>query len=118
MDMFLPLLLLVAARIGGEVALRLGQAPLVGEIAGGVVLGIVVAPLTVQVPVLAGIADGAVVDTVVNLGIFFLILSAGIEMEPREIARGSAWSFAVAVGGMAAPGRRPRRPKPPRTGAP
>ena len=104
MEMFLPLLLLLAvARIGGEVAKRLNQAPLVGEILGGVVLGVALRAVGTQHAEAATLLHSAAVDHIVDLGIFFLILAAGIEMQPREIVRGSATSFAVAVGGMILP---------------
>ena len=102
--MFLPLLLLLAAaRIGGEIAKRLNQAALVGEILGGVILGIGLRALAPSFPAAGDLLANPAVDHIVDLGIFFLILAAGIEMQPREIVRGSAVSFSVAVGGMIVP---------------
>ena len=40
---------------------------------------------------------------VIDLAIFFLMLMAGIEMRPRELAAASASSFSVALGGVIVP---------------
>jgi len=78
MDLLLVLLLLlVATRLAGELFRRAGQAPLIGEVLAGIVLG----PAALawvnpdpQTPL------GASLGVVVTLGVLFLVLSAGLEV--------------------------------------
>lgn len=104
MELFLPLfLILVVARLFGEVALRFGQAQLLGEVLAGVAIA-VAAPFVVdQVPVLANLGDSEPVHLVSEFGIFFLILLFGIEMRPGELSSASRTSLFVAVGGVVVP---------------
>ncbi len=103
-QLFLELLaLLLLTRVLGEAAERLGQPASVGEIFAGIVLALAVLWLGPVVPFLAHMATSEVLEAVANLGIFFLVLSAGIEMEPREIAESSKVSFGIALGGMVVP---------------
>lgn len=97
------LALLILARAFGEAAERLGQPASVGEIMAGVILAGFVAWSGTSIPFIAQLASSSVLEPVANLGIFFLVLLAGIETEPKEIAESSAASLAVAVGGMLVP---------------
>ncbi|MGI9450644.1 MAG: cation:proton antiporter, partial [Geminicoccaceae bacterium] len=54
-------------------------------------------------PAFADLRDDAVFRTVTDLGMFFLMLFAGIEMQPHKIAEYSGGAVAVAVGGMVLP---------------
>jgi Kef-type K+ transport system membrane component KefB len=104
MDVFLQLLIvLVLARLCGEGAERLGQSSSVGELIAGVALAAAAGLAGGVVPVLGGLADSQALDTVADLGIFFLVLLAGIEMKPTDIARASRGALAIAVGGMLLP---------------
>ena len=70
------LYLLVAARVGGEIMERLGQPAMLGELLGGVVLG----------PLIFGVLmPSAQLRVVADLGVFFLVLLAGLEMKPGDI---------------------------------
>lgn len=71
------LLLLILSRVAGEVAERLGQPAMVGEILAGVLLGPSVFSLVQITPELKAIAD---------LGVFLLVLLAGMEMEVSRLA--------------------------------
>jgi Kef-type K+ transport system membrane component KefB len=103
-ETFLQLLvLLLLARAFGEGAERLGQQSSVGELIAGVALATVLALFGGALPVLGDMVDSEVLATVADLGIFFLVLLAGIEMEPAEIARSSRGAFAIALGGMILP---------------
>jgi Kef-type K+ transport system membrane component KefB len=62
------IIILVAARILGEVFQRFGHPPLVGEL-------------------LAGLIIGSSIHMLSNLAVFFLMFLAGLEMDPREIRR-------------------------------
>jgi len=104
MDVFSELLvLLIVARLCGEALERLGQPASVGEITGGIVLAIAIVWFGDALPFLNGLASSEVLTTVANVGIFALVLLAGIEMEPSEIADNTAGSIAVAAGGLLVP---------------
>lgn len=78
MDLILALLVIfVSARAAGEVMEKLHQSPMIGEVLAGIVLG----------PMVLGIVDpnpatdlGASLNVVANLGVFLLVLLAGIEL--------------------------------------
>lgn len=104
MDLFYVLLiLLVATRAFGEIAERLGQPSLVGELVAGITLGAIVAEYPGSFPGLVNIAQNEVFTTITDLGMFFLMLFAGVEMQPHKVLQHSAGSMLVAVGGMLAP---------------
>ncbi len=72
------IIMLVAARVLGEVAQRMKQPALVGELFAGVLIG----------PSLLGLVH---VDTslkvITDLGVFFLMFLTGLEMHPNEIKK-------------------------------
>ncbi len=104
MDLFYVLLvLLVITRAFGELAARAGQPSLVGELVSGVVLGAIIAQHAELLPTLAELEGNEVFDAITNLGMFFLMLYAGIEMKPSKILQHSAKSVVVAIGGMVLP---------------
>ena len=104
MDLFYVLLvLLVLTRVFGELMERLGQAALVGELIAGIGLGAVVVRFPASFSTISGIADNTVFTAITDLGMFFLMLYAGIELNPRRIAARSAGSFVIAIGGMILP---------------
>jgi Kef-type K+ transport system membrane component KefB len=75
----------------------------VGELIAGVALAAVLALFGGALPVLGAMVDSEMLANVAGLGIFFLVLLAGIEMAPAEIARSSRGAFAIALGGMILP---------------
>lgn len=104
MDLFYVLLiLLVLTRAFGELAVRAGQPSLVGELVSGVILGAVIANYADLLPGLAALQSNHVFDAITDLGMFFLMLYAGIEMKPSKILQHSGKSVAVAIGGMIIP---------------
>ncbi len=104
MELFLQLLVvLLLARLLGEAMLRIHQPALVGEILAGVALAVIATKLPPGASSIAALPDSTFIENVADIGVFFLVLLAGIEMQPREIARQSGRSFAVAVGGMLVP---------------
>lgn len=104
MQVFIELLLLLfLARGLGELAERLGQPASVGEIVAGIALAAAAVAFGAQVPFLAQLAQSQVLYYVANAGIFFLVLLAGIELEPRELAERQAGSLVVAAGGVLLP---------------
>jgi Kef-type K+ transport system membrane component KefB len=70
------LILLLSAKILGEVAERLGQPAMIGEVLAGVILG---PSLFNIIPIVGEIKP------IADLGVFLLIFMAGMEIEPEEI---------------------------------
>ena len=81
------IIILVAARVLGEIFQRFKQPPLVGELLAGVIIGPSILGLVVPGPDLRVLSD---------LAVFFLMFLAGLEMDPREIRR--AGKAAIAAG--------------------
>jgi len=72
------LLLLVVARVFGEIMVRLKQPAIVGEILSGVLLGPAVLKLIHPTEQLAGISE---------LSVFLIVLQAGLEMNFAQVVR-------------------------------
>lgn len=89
------LILLLSTRIGSELAQRLGQPALVGEILAGVALGFVAGS--------GGWIDDKAIIVMAELGMFLLMLLGGAEMTPRRMIEASGGALAVAFGGMVLP---------------
>jgi Kef-type K+ transport system membrane component KefB len=92
--------ILVAAKIGGDVAVRLGQPPVLGELVAGVLLGNLH---------LAGIdwfqsytADTSI-DVLAQLGVIILLFEVGLESTVRDMMRVGVSSLLVATLGVIAP---------------
>ncbi|MEJ2246702.1 MAG: cation:proton antiporter, partial [Acidobacteriota bacterium] len=104
MEIFYVLLvLLIITRVFGELAVRVGQPMLVGELIAGIILGLFVQQYSSTVPVLAGLTEDHVFTAITNLGIFFLMLLGGLEMRPRRMMEESGGSLAVAASAMILP---------------
>jgi Kef-type K+ transport system membrane component KefB len=73
---FSLLIVLVAAKILGEVAERFGQPSMIGEVVAGVILG----PSLLNV-----IQNTAELKVLADLGVFLVIVMAGLEIEVEEI---------------------------------
>jgi len=101
--LYILLVLLVATRTFGELAVRVGQPALVGELLSGVFLGIVAHRYSGTMPVLAGLGENEVFLALADLGVFFLMLLAGLEMRVSDLARSSGSAFAIAAGGLLVP---------------
>ena len=83
------LVILVVTRLAGELASRVGQPALVGELIGGVWLGVVVHRFDATFPVLSELSSNEVFVGLTDLGVFFLMLLSGLEMHPRGLAEAS-----------------------------
>ncbi|MEQ8767475.1 MAG: cation:proton antiporter [Planctomycetota bacterium] len=101
--LYILLVLLLLTRVFGEIAERCKQPPLVGELLSGVALGVVVGYFGRDLPVLSGLVDNEVFLALTDLGVFFLMLHAGIALRPKELAESSGSAFLVAIGGMVVP---------------
>lgn len=87
-------IILVAARVLGELFQRFRQPPLVGEILAGVIIG---------PSVLALVAPSADLRVLSDLAVFFLMFLAGLEMDPREIRKAGRSAIVISVIGFFAP---------------
>jgi len=79
------ILLLLAARSFGEIATRLGQPALVGEIGAGLILAVLAASL--NAPFLAELSRSAFLDLAAEFGIFFLLLLVYLKILLRLLKR-------------------------------
>jgi Kef-type K+ transport system membrane component KefB len=104
MDLFyILLILLLLTRAFGEVAVRFGQPMLAGELIAGVVLGIIVGNYDHFFPILSELSESRVFETITDLGIFFLMLLAGIEMRPKDLVASAKGASLIAAGGIVLP---------------
>jgi Na+:H+ antiporter len=97
------LLLLLATRVMGEGAMRLSLPASVGEIGAGALLAVMIFLLGGDLPDVERLITSDELEFVAQAGIFFLVLQAGIDMKPRDIARQSRGSFFIALGGAVVP---------------
>ncbi|MGQ0849394.1 MAG: cation:proton antiporter domain-containing protein [Actinomycetota bacterium] len=99
--------LLAAARLLGELFLRLGQPSVVGEILAGVLLGPSV--LGVLAPGLAAWVipqtpvQGHLVELVALIGVMLLLVITGLETDLSLIRRKARTAVGVAIGGLVVP---------------
>lgn len=100
---YILLVLLIASRIFAEIAVRIGQPELFGEILAGIMLGLIVHQYASVFPILAELDTSKFFTAVKDLGIFFLLLMVGIELRPRDMAKASKGGIFVATGGMVIP---------------
>ena len=97
------LIMLVAAWVFGHGAEAIKLPASVGQVLAGVAVATSGDALSPFIPLLDGIAASPSVMGVGEAGIFFLLLYAGIEMQPSEITDNGKEAIAVAVGGVAIP---------------
>ncbi len=101
--LYVLLVILAVTRLFGEVCVRINQPALVGELIAGVVLGSLIGLSSNSFPILSEFTDNRVFDALTDLGIFFLMLLAGLEMNPRDLAKASMPALWVALGGVILP---------------
>jgi Kef-type K+ transport system membrane component KefB len=82
---------------------RLILPSLVGELIAGIGLGVILIGFPDWFPTLSEISDNVVFAAITDLGMFFLMLYAGIELNPRKIVARTTASFTIATGGMILP---------------
>lgn len=71
-------LALIGAAVGGAVAVRLGQSPILGYVVAGVLLGPYTAGLTIDPEQVGALAD---------VGLAFLLFAVGLQLSLRELLR-------------------------------
>lgn len=86
--------ILVAARIAGELAIRLGAPSVIGELTAGIVLG----------PSLLGwLQINEIIHLLAEIGIILLLFEVGLETDIGRLARSGGRSTAVALAGFILP---------------
>ena len=100
---YVLLILLVITRAFGELAVRLRQPALVGELLAGIILGAVIKFSPSSFPIMNSLTENEIFTAITDLGIFFLMLMAGLEMHPKEIAENSKGALSIAIGGLIVP---------------
>lgn len=104
MQIFLELLvLLLVTRLFSEGAERIGQPVSIGELVAGIVLAACASLWGSTVPFFEQLTMSKTLEEVAHLGIFFIVLLAGIESEPQELQQHSGSAFIVAFGGAIVP---------------
>jgi Kef-type K+ transport system membrane component KefB/predicted amino acid-binding ACT domain protein len=94
-DLLLDLLIvLFAAKVGAELADRIGVPGVVGEIVAGIVVG----PSALNL-----VGESDVLHFLAELGVILLLLQVGLEMDLRELAKVGRSSMQVAVIGVVVP---------------
>lgn len=101
------LVLLILARFLGEVAERLNQPGLVGELVAGIILGMLATPMSrmtgISFDFVHEVQGMPAFEAITDLGIFFLMLLGGLELRPRDMAKASLSAFLIALGGLLIP---------------
>jgi len=101
--LYIFLILLAFTRAAAELAERLRLPALVGELLAGITLGVVLSHYAEFFPVLSELEENEAFNGILDLGIFFLLLLAGIEMEPAEIVEAGRRAVFIALGGFIIP---------------
>lgn len=104
-DPVLPVILalaiiLVAAKLGGNLASRLGQPPVLGELLVGVALGSLD---LIGIPSFEFIQSNQYIEVLAGLGVLVLLFEVGLESTVLEMMRVGASSLLVAVLGVITP---------------
>jgi len=87
-------LILMAAKIGGELTQRIGQPPVIGELIGGMLIG---------THVLGWVREMEPLHLLAEIGAIFLLFEVGLETDLEEFLQVGLSAFLVAVVGVIAP---------------
>lgn len=97
------LILLVVTRTFAELAERAKLPAIVGELVAGILLGFLLQRFQALAPSIWFAANSSIFTALADLGMFFLMLLAGIRMAPLDFARSSRSAVLIALGGMLVP---------------
>jgi Kef-type K+ transport system membrane component KefB len=89
--------ILLVARLGGDVAVRLRQPAVLGELVFGVVLG------NLSLSALERYKTDPSIDMLARLGVVLLLFQVGLQSTVGEMLSVGGWAFLVAAVGVAAP---------------
>lgn len=96
--------LLLTARVFGEIAQRIGQPSVVGEILAGIILGPSllsgIFPFIQEWIIPQSRAEGFLLEEISLLGVVFLLLVTGLETDLALIKRQARSAVGVAIGGL------------------
>ncbi|HEX9704367.1 MAG TPA: cation:proton antiporter [Gemmatimonadales bacterium] len=92
--------ILAAAKLGGELAVRIGQPAVLGELVGGVVLGNM---SLIGVGWLEPMAANETISLLAELGVLILLFEVGLEATVRDMLKVGLPSLLVAVLGVVTP---------------
>jgi Kef-type K+ transport system membrane component KefB len=92
--------ILLVGKFGGEIAERIGQPAVLGELAGGVILGGSVLGI---VPTAAGDPMAEIVHLLAEVGVVILLFEVGLETDLKEMFRVGPAAAMVAFVGVTAP---------------
>jgi Kef-type K+ transport system membrane component KefB len=92
--------ILMAAKLGGDLATRVGQPAVLGELVMGVLVGNL--PL-LGVPWIESVKTDASIDMLARLGVLILLFEVGLESTVPQMLRVGGSALLVAVIGVAAP---------------
>src|SRR5260370_39568375 len=98
--MMVLMLIIVAAKLGGEILGRMGQPPVLGELFMGVVLGNV---NLLGITVLEPLKTSTVLDLVAQIGAILLLFEVGVESDLIQLLAVGWSSLLVATLGVIAP---------------
>ena len=93
-------LVLLGGKLGGSLVARLGQSPVLGELAAGIVIGNLGLFGIHGLDSLRGLAG---LDLLAQIGVLFLLFSVGLQSDVKQMMAVGASSFVVAVLGVIAP---------------
>ena len=93
-------IVVIAAKLGGELAVRLRQPPVLGELFAGVLMG---NATLVHIDWFAGIATDPGVDLLARLGVIILLFQVGLESTVKQMLRVGVAATLVAVVGVVTP---------------
>ncbi|MBW2720584.1 MAG: cation:proton antiporter [Deltaproteobacteria bacterium] len=92
--------MLLAAKMGGEIAVRLNQPSVLGELCAGIVLGNL---YVVGIPTFEGAAQLVPVEFLAELGVVLLLFEVGLESTLTEMKAVAPTSGLVAIIGVVVP---------------
>jgi Na+:H+ antiporter len=93
-------IILAAAKLGGHLAVRLGQPAVLGELVAGVMLG---SADLIGINWFRGIEGDSTVEILARLGVVILLFEVGLESTVRDMLKVGLTSVVVAVLGVLAP---------------
>lgn len=97
---YILIVILLAAKLAGELFERIGQPAVLGELVAGVVVGSSVLGI---VPVDPGNPYGLIVHVMAEIGVVILLFEIGLETDLREMFRVGSAALTVAVVGVVLP---------------
>lgn len=101
--LFALLVLLLVTKTGADIAVRVGQPALVGELMGGIVVGLVISMVPGDHAEIAEITGDRAFESLLDLAVFFLMLVAGLEMRVKDLTSSGGTSAPIAIAGMVIP---------------